>query len=77
MTAFTPGQHPQSLLRLEAGDVIDFLLAPAGDTTGDLTGFNALVRRAPDVTIAAPSEITAGQEVVVTDANNPALKVVS
>ena len=67
---------PQSRI-LNAGDTVDFVLTSNGDNAADLTAFTAVVRRAPDVTLAAPATAAAGQDVVVTVADNPALKAVA
>ncbi|HMJ06611.1 MAG TPA: hypothetical protein VK474_10185, partial [Chthoniobacterales bacterium] len=55
---------PRSL-KLTAGTTIDFVVGANGDASGDLTALNAVVRRAPAITIAAPATATAGANVVV------------
>lgn len=56
---FGAAMPPQSY-PLAAGDIVDFLVGPNGDTAGDLTAFNAVICRAPGVTISAPAAITSG-----------------
>lgn len=59
--AMPPQSYP-----LQAGDVVDFVVGPSGDSAGDLTAFNAVVCRAPSVTISAPATITVGSPLNVT-----------
>ncbi len=59
--AMPPQSYP-----LQSGDTIDFVVGPNGDATGDLTAFNAVICRAPGVTIAAPANITVGTALDVT-----------
>ncbi|HVF72787.1 MAG TPA: PQQ-binding-like beta-propeller repeat protein [Chthoniobacterales bacterium] len=49
------------LLRLNAGDIVDFVLAPRATPSFDATAFNAVIKQVPRVTITSPasgSELT-------------------
>lgn len=61
---FGAAMPPQSF-PLAAGDTVDFVLGPNGNDTHDLTAFNAVICRAPGVTISAPATIMTGNPVNV------------
>ena len=64
-------EFPPKSFRLTAGDVVDFTVGNGTATTGDLTAFNAVIRRAPDFSISAPATITVGDPLTVTVTAEP------